>query len=297
MPDQHGRTVLVTGANDGLGFHVTAAFARKGAHVIMACRRPERGEQVRRDLQSRQADASLEVVALDLERLESAAQCAAMVRAHHDGLHAIMCNAGIMAVPFGLTPDGFEQHMGVNYYGHFALLSHLMPLIRRTSGARVVTTSSVAEKFGRLAALGAPPSPARYNRWQAYADSKLAILMLGLMLDEKFKREGIDAQGLSAHPGFTRTSLRTTRLQTETSRWQRFQLRLYEAISGPPERGVLPLLYAATAFGLRGGEYVGLSGMGEIRGWPRLTRGQWRAYDPTLRHRLWEESARATRVR
>jgi NAD(P)-dependent dehydrogenase (short-subunit alcohol dehydrogenase family) len=297
MPNQHGRTALVTGANDGLGFHVTAALARKGAHVVMACRSTERAERARHDLLGRQPDASLEVVVLDLADLRSVERCAASVTANHDALHLVMCNAGIMAVPFGVTSDGLEQHMGVNYYGHFALVGLLLPLVRRTPGARVVTTSSPAEKFGTLAALAKPPSETAYHRWRAYCDSKLAMLMFALMLDEKFKKEGIDARGLSAHPGFTRTSLRTTRLKTETNPWQRLQLQFYEALSSPVERGGLPLLYAATAPGIRGGEYVGLSGAGEFRGWPRITRGQWRAYDQSLRQQLWEASEAATGVR
>jgi NAD(P)-dependent dehydrogenase (short-subunit alcohol dehydrogenase family) len=297
MPDQHERTMLVTGANDGLGFHATAALAGKGAHVVMACRSTERAERARHDLLSRQADASLEIVVLDLADLRSVERCAAAVTGNRDALHVVMCNAGIMAVPFGLTSDGLEQQMGVNYFGHFALVGLLMPLIRRTPGARVVTTSSPGEKFGTLETLGRPPSAIGYHRWRAYCDSKLAILMLGLMLDEKFKTDGIDARGLSAHPGFTRTSLRTTRLRTETNPWQRLQLQFYEALSSPVERGVLPLLYAATAPEIRGGEYVGLSGLGEVRGWPRITRGQRRAYDPSLRRRLWEASEAATGIR
>jgi hypothetical protein len=123
------------------------------------------------------------------------------------------------------------------------------------------------------------------------------MLMFGLMLDEKFRKDGIDARGLSAHPGFTRTSLRTTRLKTERNPWQRLQLQFYEALSSPVERGVLPLLFAATAPEIRGGQYVGLSGLGEVRGWPRITRGQRRAYDRSLRQRLWEASEAVTGVR
>jgi NAD(P)-dependent dehydrogenase (short-subunit alcohol dehydrogenase family) len=158
MPDQRGRTALVTGANDGLGFHVTAALARKGARVVMACRSTERAERARHDLLVRQADASLEIVVLDLGDLHAVERCAAAVIGSHGALHVVMCNAGIMAVPFGLTADGLEQQMGVNYYGHFALVGRLMPIIRRTPGARVVTVSSPAEKFGTLAALDRPAS-------------------------------------------------------------------------------------------------------------------------------------------
>ena len=296
MPDQHGRTALVTGANDGLGLHITEQLAAHGARVLMACRNLEKAERAKRDVLDRHRTAALEIVPLDLGDLASVKRCAEDVLARCQALDVIACNGGIMAVPFGLTPDGLEQHMGVNYYGHFALVGRLMPLIRRTPGVRVVTTTSLAEKLGRLD-LEAPVSASRYNRWRAYGDSKLAILMLALMLDERFKRDGLDAKGLAAHPGFTRTNLRTTRLQTERNWVQRLQLHGYEMLSFPADRGVLPLLCAATNPDLRGGEYIGLDGIGQIRGNPRITRAQPRAYDPALRAALWARSEQLTGVR
>ena len=295
MPDQSGRTALVTGANDGLGFHVTDALASQGARVIMACRNLEKADQARRQLSTRHPHAALSVVPLDLSDLTSVAACGRTVTNDCPTLDIAVFNAGLMAVPFSLTRDGLEMQMGVNYYGHFALAAHLMPVVRRTPGARVVTVSSTAQLFGRLNNDG-PPSAERYNRWSAYCDSKLAILILGLMLDETFKREGIDAKGVSAHPGFARTNLRKTRLQTERNWFQRLQLHLYEAMSMSAERGVLPILYAATDPAIRGGEFVGVSGPGEVRGWPKITRAQRRAYDPALRRRLWAESANLTGV-
>jgi len=296
MPDQAGKIVLITGANDGLGLHLTMAFAQKHAGaIIMACRNQQKAEQARIEVLRRYPAAILDIVKLDLGDLESIKACAETVVANYDRLDIIMCNGGIMAVPYGETKDGIEMHMGVNYYGHFALIGHLMPLLNKTPGARVVTTSSFAEKFGRLN-LANPPSPQSYNRWLVYGDSKLAILMLGLMLDEKFKTEGIDAKALSAHPGIAKTNLRTTRLETETSLWQRIQLRMYEMLAIPAEQGVLPILYAATAPEVEGGEYIGLSGIAEIRGEPKISKGQKRAYDPGLRKRLWERSEQLTGV-
>jgi hypothetical protein len=201
-----------------------------------------------------------------------------------------------MAVPYGKTKDNLEMHMGVNYYGHFVLIGRLMPLIKKTPGARVVTTSSGAEKLGRLD-LSTPVTAENYGRWRTYGDSKLAMLMLALMLDKKFKKEGLDAKALSAHPGFAKTHLRTTRLETEKNPWQRFQLRFYEMISMPAERGILPLLYAATDPNAEGGTYIGVSGLGEIQGEPKLSKGQKRAYDQNLRKELWEKSEQLTNLK
>lgn len=293
MPDQTGRTALVTGANDGLGFHVTGALAGRGARVLMACRNQDKADRARRDLLNVNPKALLDIVPLDLGDLSSVRACADAVADRTSTLDILVCNGGIMAVPFGLTRDGLELHMGVNYYGHFALVAHLMPLIRRTPGARVITVTSLAEKFGRLK-LDDPVSADRYNRWRAYGDSKLAVLMLALMLDERFKREGLDARAAAAHPGFARTSLRTTRLETERNWLQRLQLRFYEVMSAPAEQGMLSILYAATSPEIAGGEYVGLSDVGQIRGWPKVTRGQGRAYDAALRAALWAKSEQAT---
>jgi protochlorophyllide reductase len=297
MPSQAGRTVLVTGANDGLGFHVTGAFAAKGARVVMACRNQAKAESARHQLAEAHPRAALDLVAIDLGDLQSVKACADAVLARYATVDVIVCNAGLMAVPFGLTRDGLEMQMGVNYYGHYAFAGRLMPLIRRTPGARVVTVSSTAQWFGRLDRLDAAPQANRYNRWMAYSDSKLAILMLALILDEHFKRERIDAKGIAAHPGFARTNLRKTRLETETHWFQRLQLHVYEAMSMAGERGALPLLYAATAPDIRGGEYVGVSGPGEVRGWPKITRAQRRAYDRDLRERLLARSEAVTGVR
>ena len=296
VPDQTGRVALVTGANDGLGLQLSAELVARGARVVMACRNLEKAERARRELLDRRGDATLDVVPLDLGNLASVKTCAELVAARYPRLDVIVCNGGIMAVPFGLTPDGLEQHMGVNYYGHFALVGRLMPVIRRSPGARVVTVTSLAEKLGRLD-FDAPVTAERYNRWRAYGDSKLAILMLALMLDERFKREALDAKGVAAHPGFARTHLRTTRLETETNWFQRLQLHFYEVMSAPAEQGVQPLLVAATDPALRGGEYIGLTGLGEIRGRPTITKAQARAYDPALRAALWAKSEQLTGVR
>lgn len=296
VPDQTGRVALVTGANDGLGLQLSAELVARGARVVMACRNLEKAERAKRELLDQRGDATLDVVPLDLGNLGSVKACAELVAARYPRLDVIVCNGGIMAVPFGLTVDGLEQHMGVNYYGHFALVGRLMPVIRRSSGTRVVTVTSLAEKLGRLD-LDTAVTAERYNRWRAYGDSKLAILMLALMLDERFKRDATDAKGVAAHPGFARTHLRTTRLETERNWFQRLQLHLSELISAPADQGVQSLLIAATDPKLGGGEYIGLSGLGEVRGRPKVTRAQGRAYDPALRAALWAKSEQLTGVR
>lgn len=296
MPDQTGKTILITGANAGLGYLMTKAFAQKGAHVIMACRTLEKAENVKHEVSELHPDSTQEIVELDLGDLDSAERCAQTILDGYQHLDAVMCNAGIMAVPYGTTEDGFERHMGVNYYGHFALVGHLLPLIKSSSGVRVVTTSSTAEKTGKLN-LDDPLDEDNYSRWRCYGDSKLAMLMFALVLDRKFKHAGMDAMGVSAHPGFARTDLRTSRMQTEENLFQRFLLWFFEKMSMSGQRGVLPLLCAATHPDLQGGEYIGVSGIGEIHGSPEVTTGQKRAYDEELQAKLWQRSEELTGVR
>jgi NAD(P)-dependent dehydrogenase (short-subunit alcohol dehydrogenase family) len=296
MPKQNGKTVLITGANDGLGFHMARAFAAKDAGVVlMACRNLKKAASAVSAILSETPRANLEVFELDLADLGSVDNCAEAIGKKHGKLDIVMCNAGLMAVPYGETKNGLEMQMGVNYYGHYALVGRLLPLIKNTPGARVVTTASVAEKLGRLD-LTRPVTRSTYNRWRAYGDSKLAMIVFANVLDRKFKQYGVDAMALSAHPGSTKTNLRKTRLETEKNPWQRFQLKFHESIAMRAERGILPLLYAATDPDARGGQYIGLSGFLEARGHPRVSRGQKRAYDAALGEELWRKSEQVTGV-
>jgi NAD(P)-dependent dehydrogenase (short-subunit alcohol dehydrogenase family) len=297
MPSQQGRTVLITGANDGLGLLLTRAFAaRQAERILMACRDLAKAEAARAAVLADHPAATLEVVPLDLGSLASVRTCAERVLASSERLDLLIANAGIMAVPFGTTEDGLERHMGVNYFGHYALVARLLPLLGCTDGARLVTTTSLAERFGR-ATFQHPVDPRHYQRWRAYCNSKLAIRMLAMMVEAGFRRHGIAARALSAHPGFARTNLRKTRLETERDPWLRLQLQLYELISGPADKAVLPLLYAATAPEAQGGQYIGLSGVFELQGEPKPTRGNRLATDPAALERLERQSEALTGLR
>jgi hypothetical protein len=136
-----------------------------------------------------------------------------------------------------------------------------------------------------------------YKRYAAYGDRKLAVLMFAFWLNELFVQNHIDAIALSAHPGVARSNLRNVQLITERSAWQRFQLRFYESMAIPIEKGAYSILYAGPAPDVNDGEYVGLSGPGEISGYPRISKGQKRAYDRSLRKKLWKISEELTNVK
>lgn len=295
MPDQSGKTVLITGANDGLGYHLTRAFLQKNGRVIMACRNMEKGKTAQEEMNRLYSGSETDLRHIDLGDLGSVESFADGILQDYEHLDVIMCNAGIMAVPYGTTKDGLEMQMGVNYYGHFALIGKLMPLIKKSPGIRIVTTSSAAEKIGKLD-LEKPVNEKNYNRWRRYGDSKLAMLMFAISLQKRFEKSGIDGSALSAHPGYAKSSLRTRQLKTEKNIIQRLLLKFFEMLSMSAERGILPLLYAAADPEVRGGEFVGVSGLLQMHGSPKIIKGQKRAYDKELQEKLWNISEQTTKV-
>src|SRR6266700_965055 len=150
IPDLYGRVALVTGANSGLGLETTRALAAHGAHVIMAARNLDKGRRAEAEIKLTVPGASLELVSLDLASLASVRALAASVSQTHDRLDLLFNNAGIMAIPWQETQDGFEMQLGTNHLGHFALTGLLLPRLVATPGSRVVTTTSMARSAGRI---------------------------------------------------------------------------------------------------------------------------------------------------
>ena len=183
MPGQHGRTVLVTGANSGIGFQAALELARHGAVVLLACRDAGRGGAARGAIVRQVPAAAVDLVALDLADLDSVARLAGQVLDRADGLDLLINNAGVMAVPSRqVTAQGFELQFGTNHLGHFALTLCLLPVLLARPGSRVVTVSSLVHRFGsiRLEDLQAEHG---YGRWRAYSQSKLANALFTLELD------------------------------------------------------------------------------------------------------------------
>lgn len=178
MPDQSGRTFVITGASSGLGLYSAYALAAKGATLLLACRSPERGARAVDQVRTTAPRARVELVRLDLSDLASVRAAAADIRERTDDqLHVLMNNAGVMGPPLGRTADGFETQMGTNHLGHAALTWLLMPALRQTAGARVVTVSSLAHRRTTLRLDDLNYERRRYNAFGAYSESKLANLM------------------------------------------------------------------------------------------------------------------------
>jgi NAD(P)-dependent dehydrogenase (short-subunit alcohol dehydrogenase family) len=280
IPDQRGRTVVVTGANSGLGRATAAALARSGAHVVLAVRDTERGQRAAAGMAG-----STEVRSLDLADLASVR---AFAQAWEGSLDVLVNNAGVMAVPRGRTVDGFETQLGTNHLGHFALTN----LLLRHVADRVVTVSSAAHRYGRIDLDDLNWEQRRYRRWAAYGQSKLANLLFTLELDRRLVEAGSPVRALAAHPGYAATNLQ---LRTGSILQTSLMAVTNRLFAQSDAMGALPTLYAATQ-DLPGGSYVGPDGTGERRGHPTLVGRSAAASDAELAKRLWDRSADLTGV-
>ncbi len=264
------RTMIVTGASSGLGAETARVLAEAGARVILGCRDPVRGRAVADGI-----DGDTEVRVLDLADLSS-------VRRFADGIDVevdvLINNAGVMAVPYGRTVDGFESHFGVNHLGPFALTGMLLDRVR----GRVVTVSSGLHRIGRLRLDDLNWTRRRYRRWSAYAQSKLANLLFAYELNRRVR-------SVAAHPGVAATEgmRRDRSLSGKILAGGRAQT---------PRMGALPIVYAATA-DLPGGVCVGPDGFAQRTGYPTVVRTSRRSRDGGLAARLWERSEQLTGVR
>ncbi|RDZ44292.1 short-chain dehydrogenase [Haloferax sp. Atlit-10N] len=298
-PDLSGKTVIVTGANSGLGFEATRAFAEKGAHVVMACRSLDRGEDAMADIRDSVPAASLTLSELDLADLDSVRRFADEFAAEHGALHALCNNAGVMAIPRRETAQGFETQFGVNHLGHFVLNARLFPTLRDTPGeTRLVAMSSGLHERGRMD-FDDLQGERDYDEWDAYAQSKLANLLFAFELDRRLTAAGIDdVLSVGAHPGYADTNLQFRGPEASGSTLRYWMSKLGNAIfAQSAEMGALPLLYAATSPAVESGEYVGPQGLFGMRGNPGIAEPSDRARDPETAARLWEVSAELTDTR
>lgn len=270
IPSLDGKRILITGANSGIGYHAALVFAQKGAHVVLACRDPHRGEAALTRLKTAAPQASAEVRPLDLASLESIREFSRRELAEQRPLHLLINNAGVMAPPNRLeTADGFELQFGTNVLGHFALTGLLMPLLDRGAGSerpRVVTVASIAHKRGRLD-LDDLQSTRRYSPMQSYQQSKLANLMFALELNRRLRAIGSRVMSVAVHPGVANTNLfRAGERSTLDSAMRAAASHLIGVFLNSDDAGALPTLYAATSPDVADGGYYGPTGLMEMRG-------------------------------
>ncbi|BCL80252.1 short-chain dehydrogenase [Ktedonobacteria bacterium brp13] len=294
IPNLEGRVAIVTGANSGLGLETVRALAAHGAHIVLATRNAERGQQALQLVQSEVPGANLEVASLDLASLRSVREFAAHFLATHDRLDLLFNNAGVMAIPRRETEDGFEMQFGTNHLGHFALTGLLLPLLLKTPESRVIVLTSMARTMGRID-FDNLQGTSSYSRWGAYGQSKRADLLFGYELQHRLQASGASTISVVAHPGYAKTELQTTSATLSNANIEMFFYRNFDRlIAQSAAMGTLPQLYAATAQNIFGGELVGPAGM--VRGYPKIDRRARKEYNRPVAARLWDVSTKLTGV-
>ncbi|MBG0563818.1 oxidoreductase [Actinoplanes aureus] len=283
MPDLTGRTMVVTGATSGLGLATTQALTARGARVVLAVRDEAKAR--------RAAGDTAEIRRLDLADLDSVREFAARLHDDHRHLDVLINNAGVMATPHTLSPQGHELQFATNHLGHFALTGLLLDLLLAGTGPRVVTVTSVNHRRARLPFL----EPSRYSPMGAYNTTKLANAMFGYELHRRLSAANSPLSSILAHPGYTATNLQTS---ATTPMW-RFLLGTVgnRLLAQPVARGAWPQLFAATAPGAQPGQLIAPDGPGELRGYPAVRELSAAATDTDNGRRLWELSEQSTGVR
>lgn len=287
VPDLTGRTVIITGANSGIGFEAARVMAGRGAEVVMACRNVERSSEAYEKVKEISPKKRVKFMLLDLANLSSVREFAGEVREKYPRIDILVNNAGVMVPPYGRTKDGFELQIGTNHLGHFLLTGLLMDNIIATPGSRVVTVTSIAHFRGEIN-FNDIHFEHNYRRMGAYRQSKLANLLFAYELDRKLKEKNKETISVAVHPGVSSTKL------FKMPRWLD---RLKDAVLMSAAKGSLPSLMGATEPSLSGGEYIGPDGFRQMRGYPTVLNSSSRSHDLQLAARLWELSEELTSFR
>jgi NAD(P)-dependent dehydrogenase (short-subunit alcohol dehydrogenase family) len=290
VPDQTGKTIVVTGANTGLGFEAAKTLAGKGARVLLGCRSQTKAQVAKDRILADFPKADVVIVDLDLGSLASIQKAAQQIN-QEPRLDVLINNAGIMVPPLAYTEDGFESQFGVNHLGPFVLTSLLLDKIRATANARIVSTASIAHRKGKINFddINAKKS---YSAWTRYAQSKIANLYFGYELQRRLAALGDDTISVVAHPGVA---------DTELSRYIPKPFMLFMPVVklffNSAEQGAWPTLCAATMLGVKGGEYYGPSKLGEISGAAIKVKSTRRSHNEAIAKRLWGLSIEMTGIK
>jgi NAD(P)-dependent dehydrogenase (short-subunit alcohol dehydrogenase family) len=293
------RTVVITGANAGLGFQTASTLARMGARVVMACRNLEKARKARSDLLAEVQDAEATILPLDVADPTSIRDFGRELADRTDGLDVLINNAGVVALPLTRNRVGHEMQLVTNYLGAFELTGTLLPLFRSGVPARIVNVGSLAHRFAKLDLDDLNWEKTPYSQWKAYARSKLAMVTFTMELNRRLQQRGSPILALGAHPGFAATDIgRHSSLLTPRNPVGRWFNRTMEKLLVPTAaQASMSIVHAACSPDARGGDYFGPTGFQEIRGEPGVARVNPIAKDVELGRRLWAASESMTGVR
>ena len=289
VPDQSGKTFLVSGANTGIGFEAAMVLAERGGRVLLGCRSEERAADAIGRIEAAVEGADLRFIPLDQGDLDSVAAAAELV-AEEDRLDVLVNNAGIMMPPLELTADGFESQFGVNHLGTFALTCQLLDKLAETEGARVVVTSSIAHRGGDIHFDDIDASK-KYGAQDRYQQSKLANLLFAYELERRLRASESTTIAVACHPGIA-----ATELGRHMPKIVMLAAPLFRVFFNSPAEGAWPTLMAASSEDIEGGDYIGPSKRGETAGPARTVSSAGRSHDAQLATQLWDLSVEMTGV-
>ncbi|GHI93722.1 SDR family oxidoreductase [Streptomyces olivaceus] len=301
VPDQSGKRAVVTGASDGIGLGIATRLAAAGAEVVLPVRNPRKGEAALDAIRGQVPDADVSLRTLDLSSLDSVAALGTTLLAEDRPVHLLVNNAGVMTPPERqTTADGFELQFGTNHLGHFALVAHLLPLLR-AGRARVTSQISVAANQHAINwdDLNWERS---YDGRRAYSQSKIAFGLFGLELDRRSAAAGWGVTSNLSHPGVAPTSLLAARPEVGRDK-DTMGVRVIRVLSargillGTVRTAQLPALYAATSPEAEGGALYGPGGPGHLGGPPAHQKLYTRLHGTDEARRVWERSEELTGAR
>jgi NAD(P)-dependent dehydrogenase (short-subunit alcohol dehydrogenase family) len=292
IPDMTGKRVVITGASSGLGLEVSKVLSSKGAEVILAVRSLGKGEKAVRYICSGNPSAKVRLMQISMDSLQSVKDFCHEFLSIYDTLDILVNNAGVMFPPFTKSADNLELQFATNHIGHFALTGLLMPALRRSPAARVVTVSSIAARMGTIDFDNLDGSKG-YSSTRFYSQSKYANLLFGKEFDKRLKMNNSTIKSIICHPGVSATNLASRGSGKERITPFKF---LFNMIAQPAHMGALPLLYSVSNPDLKGGEYVGPEGFQNIWGYPAVTTKDDSLYKKEIAERLWAVSEKLTGV-
>jgi len=291
IPDQSGKTIIVTGANAGIGFETALALYEAGAHVVLACRSIDNANRAISKLKEKGGKGTLEAMQLDLADLNAIKQSAGDFLKTHQQLDGLINNAGVMVPPASKTAQGYELQFGVNFLGHFALTGYLYPLLNATPNSRIVTVSSLAYLRGAIDFENLHTEKG-YDPMREYAQSKLADIYFTRELQRRIIAAGDQTVSIAAQPGANKTELAR---HMDPGAYEAAKKRVGELMD--PWQGALPSLFAATDPDAKPAELYGPDQDGGYRGYPALAELAPHALDNETAKKLWDWAEQETGIR
>lgn len=293
------KTVVITGANSGIGFYVALQLASQGANIVMACRNSDKARYAQQELLDRVPGANIDILIVDVSEPESIAEFTQNFAKQIGCLDILINNAGVVAPKLSHNSAGYELHLATNYLGTFALTGSLLPYFRKHEHSRIVNVGSVAHRFGRFDFDDMNWQQQKFNHWKAYARSKIAIAGFTLELNRRLQQHRSNIVSVGAHPGLAATDIgQKTGVTTARNRFVRwYQDKMVAWVVANPADGALPIVHAAMGESVQGGSYYGPNGWFEIKGKPAKARINTQACEAEFGRQLWAVSESMTGIR